>query len=158
MFFSPAGRWETVIDRGPHEPLAFQVRLTGEAAGRAFDWTFPRWTEFPYLPPWRVQKPRVAVFELTSVIDAEVTVDRHYAGGHTVVTARLVRGTGWEITDMAGGTTPEHATVPSRARARSEVNRRARAHAKRLGSPSLWSEVVTDDRRCPGPECVSGHC
>jgi hypothetical protein len=136
MFFSPAGRWETIIDRSPREPLAFQVQLCGHLASRAYDWTFSQWTTLPYLPPSRRSGvARVAVFELATSIDAEVTTQRRYAGGHTVVTARLLRGSGWEVTDMTGGTTPEHVTVPSKARARSEVNRRARAHAKRLDLP-----------------------
>jgi hypothetical protein len=42
---------------------------------------------------------------------------------------------GWVIQDHPDGITDEQVTVDSRAKARTEVRRRARAHAKRLGLP-----------------------
>ena len=138
MFFSPAGRWETITDRKPHDPHAARVTLHTDAAGVEYVWTLWSATRSPYLPSWHVQPSRVAVFELGSSICAEVTTAAgRFADGHTLVSAHPVRGAGWQVTDQTGGSDVEHVTVPSKARARAEVNRRARAHAKRLRLPLL---------------------
>jgi hypothetical protein len=136
MFLSPAGRWETITTRTPYAEYSARVTLHTDRTGPGYAWTFWRSVKFPYLPSWLARRPRhIIVFELTSIIDVEVTDAFTYGHGHTLLTARPVRGAGWEITDQPHGTTIESVTVPSKARARSEVNRRARAHAKRLGLP-----------------------
>lgn len=78
----------------------------------------------------------MVVFDLGHCIEAGITDSaRYWASGHTLVTARMERGQGWQVSDCPDGRTPNTITLPSKAKARAEVNRRARAHAKRLGLP-----------------------
>jgi hypothetical protein len=136
MFYSPAGRWETVTERTPFQEVSARIIVRTDRTGTGYAWTFWSSTKLPHLSGWRAATgAQVRVFELFSMIDAEVTTARTACHGHTVVSARRVRGVGWEITDLVDGATVEVVSVPSKARARSEVTRRARAHAKRLGVP-----------------------
>jgi hypothetical protein len=141
MFLSPAGRWETIIDRTPHAERSARIVVHSSQAGREYCWTFWRSDKLPYLPAWQASQPRhVVVHETAHTLGVDVTAyPRSYTGGYSLLSAQQVRGTGWVITDVPDGKTVEYVTLPSKARARSEVTRRARAHAKRLGVP-VWRE------------------
>jgi hypothetical protein len=142
MFFSPAGRWETITGRSRWEH-APRIAVHTDRTGPDYAWTFWRFTKLAYLSSWRAsRRPQVRVFEIGSTaIEAEVTDARSFGNGHTLLSAHQVRGAGWQVTDLSDGATVETMTVPNKARARAEVNRRARAHAKRLGVPLYRPEA-----------------
>jgi hypothetical protein len=135
MVFTPAGRWETVTGRTPHTQVSAQVEVTTDRCV----WTFWRSDKAPYIDGWRTGRRYVLVNEGHSHMEVVVDAERGFGGrGHILVSARQIRGTGWQITDQpAGSGELEYATKPSKAAARAEMSRRARAHAKRLGVP-LW--------------------
>lgn len=135
MFFSPAGRWETITDRSPHDQIL--VRLHTDRTGTGYCWQFWRVDRMPYLPSWTLTRRQVAVHEVSTAMEVTVGDGARFGGGHVLITARQVRGQGWQIYDRPDGTTAEQVTVPSKARARGELTRRARAHAKRLGVPLM---------------------
>jgi hypothetical protein len=140
MFWSPAGRWETITDRSSYAETSAQVTITTGRTGSECSWTFWRSDKFPYLDGWKASQARyVVVRETHSTIEVSVGAQQGYGrDNHTLISAHQVRGTGWQIMDRPSGAGElEQVTVPNRARARSEVNRRARAHAKRLGVP-VW--------------------
>jgi hypothetical protein len=131
--FTPAGRWETITDLdGGATSLLVQV-FTDRAA-----WQWWGSDRLPYMPDYRVTSPAaVRVFETAHSFEVSVGAARtNYGRGHVLLGAYHVRGTGWQIQDRPAGVGElEHLVLPSKARARTEVNRRARAHAKRLGIP-----------------------
>jgi hypothetical protein len=141
MFFSPAGRWETITEIAPRAQYAYTDVVHTDRTGPDYAWTLRTSARLPYVPSWRAMAHQVRVFDLTIALDVEVTGARSFGHGHTLLTARQVRGAGWEITDRPDGATVETVPVPNKARARSEVNRRARAHAKRLGVPLYRPEA-----------------
>ncbi len=128
--FTPAGRWETIRNLSP-ECLALQVQVTTDRAV----WMWWGSDKLPYIPDYRASaEALVRVREGSMHIEVAVGTARSYGRGHVLAFARAVRGAGWEISDRPGGAGElENVTVPSKARARTEMNRRARAHAKRLG-------------------------
>lgn len=134
--FTPAGRWETIVDRTPHAHCAAHVDVTTDRCV----WRFWPSDKAPYLDNWRAGQSRgVRIDEGHSHLEVVVGAERGFGGrGHVLAFAKQVRGTGWQIADHpAGGGELEYATKASKAAARAEMNRRARAHAKRLGVP-LW--------------------
>jgi hypothetical protein len=142
MFWSPAGRWETIAETGRAGDSAIQVRITTDHTGQSYGWLFWPSDRMPYLPGYLADRHRgVVVGEYGNVIEARISdtiyLRRYTGGGHALVSAIQVRGRGWQIQDRPAGDTVEQASAPSKARARTEVTRRARAHAKALGLP-LW--------------------
>lgn len=138
LVFTPAARWETITDRTPHDEIHAQVTVTTDRCV----WVFWRWDKLPYIDGWKVRQARyVRVNEGHSHMEIAVGAERGFGPrGHVLASAQQVRGTGWVIADRpAGGGEVEHVTVESKAKARAELNRRARAHAKRLGLP-VWRE------------------
>jgi hypothetical protein len=136
QFWSQAGRWETIVDRSRDSRI--QITLTTDRCV----WVFWPSDRFPYLDGWKAGQPRyVFVNEGASHLEIVVANRPGYcSGGHTLASAHQIRGTGWQIQDRpTGGGDIEFVTVESRAKARSEMNRRARAHAKRIGLP-VWSD------------------
>jgi hypothetical protein len=129
MVFTPAGRWETVTDVDRHSVAAVMVH-TDRAV-----WRFWPSDQLPYLPAWHTEPgARVVVDESTTTIAVEV---RRLRGGrgHSLLLAIRGKGVGWVIQDHPDGLVYEEVRVDSRAKARTEVRRRARLHAKRLGLP-----------------------
>jgi hypothetical protein len=138
VFWSPAGRWEVVKDHSDRSATSPQASIWTDKTGPDYAWAFWRSTKMPYLPDHEATRRRfVVVRESRDFI--EVRVDESTRGffgaGHTLLSAQAVRGSGWKVTDRPGGGAGdvEVVAVPSKARARTEVNRRARAHAKKLG-------------------------
>lgn len=143
MFFSPAGRWETITDTTG----SLQVRISTDRTGDGYGWVFWSTDRLPYLPSYLADGRRgVMVCEFGSLIEARITdsLTRRYhyhdASFRVLISARQVRGTGWIINDRPTGGEVEEISKPSKATARTEVNRRARAHAKALGLP-MWKAV-----------------
>jgi len=133
MVFTPAERWETVteVDSTPVAAVVVVVVRTDRAV-----WRFWPSDKLPYLPSWEARTDpgaRVIVDEGPSRIAVEV-VQRN-GQGHVLLTAMRGRGVGWVIQDYPDALSSEQVTVESRAKARSEIRRRARAHGKRLGLP-----------------------
>jgi hypothetical protein len=136
MFLSPAGRWETITDRSPYAEYSARVTIRTDRTGDGYAWTFWRSTKFPYLPSWLTDQPtEIKAFEIGPMIQVELTATRGWGHGYELLSAHQVRGAGWSITDRPDGVTVEQVTVANKARTRAEVNRRARAHARRLGVP-----------------------
>lgn len=138
VVFTPAGRWETITDRTPRGEIYAQVTVTTDRCV----WVFWRSHRLPYIDGWKVSQARyVRVNEGVSHMEIAVGAERGFGPrGHVLASAQPIRGAGWRITDRpAGGGEPEDVTVESKAKARAELNRRARAHAKRLGM-ALWRE------------------
>lgn len=135
MFFSPAGRWETIT--ALTSPSLATTRISTDRTGDGYGWVFWPSDKMPYLPFHRVDGTRyVVVAEYGGTIEARIADDvRTHARGHVLVSAHMVRGDGWHISDRPGGGEVEQVTKPSKGTARAEVNRRARAHAKALGLP-----------------------
>jgi hypothetical protein len=135
VFFSPAGRWETITERSPFREYSVRVMVHTDRTGPGYGWHFWGSTKLPYLPSWMVQRRTyVCISETTSIMDVEVSESpRDWGHGYPLLTARMTRGEGWTISDTPDGQTVENVTVPNKARARTEVKRRATAHAKALG-------------------------
>lgn len=134
LLFTPAGRWETIVDRTPHGEIHARVTITTDRGV----WQFWRSDKHPYIDGWKVNQPRyVLVNEGVSHLEVVVAAGRGFGPrGHVLTSAHQVRGTGWVIQDQpAGAGDVEAITVESKAKARAEMNRRARAHSKRLGVP-----------------------
>lgn len=132
QFFSPAGRWERIASVSYPSPVRLVVNTDRTAPG--YGWQFWPSDKFPYIPADLTDSPRpVLVSEFGTHILAGFTTGGLHGCGHTLVHAIQVRGTGWIVSDRPDGITLETVTVASKARARAEVTRRARAHAKRLG-------------------------
>lgn len=134
QFWSPAGRWETITHRSRDSRI--QVTVTTDRCV----WVFWPSDKFPYLDGWKAGQTRyVLVNEGHSHLELVVANRPGYGSrGHVLASAQQVRGTGWQIQDRPNGAGElEYVTVDSRAKARAEVNRRARAHAKRLGL-TVW--------------------
>jgi hypothetical protein len=146
MFLSPAGRWETIVDRSPDWANAPQIHLKTDRTGDGYAWIFWASDKMPYVPGWMVEAQRaVVVDEYGSIIEAKVTEATGRSGyrdGHTLVSAHQVRGSGWQIMDRPTGGDLEQVEMPSKARARTEVARRAKAHAKALGIPVFRPEAT----------------
>lgn len=143
MFFTPAGRWETITDRTPYSDPSAQIHIHTDRTGDGYAWIFWRSDRMPYVPSWVASRERgVVINEYGNVIEASIANSVHargYGSGHALVSAHMVRGSGWQIVDRPGGGDLEQVEVPSKARARTEVARRARVHAKALGLP-VWRE------------------
>ncbi|MGI5179529.1 hypothetical protein ACQEVZ_24680 [Dactylosporangium sp. CA-152071] len=138
LIFTPAGRWETIVSRTPHGEIHAQVTVTTDRCV----WRFWRSDKHPYVDGWKAQQQRcVVVNEGVSHMEVVVATGRGYsARGHVLASAHQVRGAGWQIQDQPSGAGDvECVTVASKAKARSEMNRRARAHAKRVGLP-VWRD------------------
>ncbi|MET7399152.1 hypothetical protein ABZS66_37290 [Dactylosporangium sp. NPDC005572] len=138
LVFTPAGRWETIVERTPHGEIHARVTLTTDRCV----WQFWRSDKHPYIDGWKASPPRfVVVNEGVSHLEVAVAARPGFGPrGHVLASAHQVRGAGWKIQDQpGGGGDVECVTVESKAKARSEMNRRARAHAKRIGV-SLWRE------------------
>ena len=135
MFLSPAGRWETITDLSPYSAYSARVEVHTDRTGPDYCWQFWKSDKFPYLPSYLVSRTRyVTISETTHHIAVEVSDSpRNWGHGYSLLTASMVRGEGWKLSDCPDGKTPEHVALDNRAKARSEVNRRARAHARRLG-------------------------
>lgn len=131
MVFTPAGRWEHITDVD-RSGFASVVVVTDRAV-----WRFWPSEQLPYLARWEAHTepgPRVVVDETTHTITVEVR--RHHGGrGHVLATATQARGQGWVIQDRPDGATDDQVVIDTRAKARTEIRRRARAHAQRLGLP-----------------------
>jgi hypothetical protein len=155
MFLSPAGRWETITDLSPFSEYSARVEVHTDRTGRDYCWQFWKSQKLPYLPSWRVSRPRyVVVFESSSLL-AEVTDSpRSFGHGYHLVSATQQRGAGWAIADCPDGKTVETVTVPNKARARTEVKRRAQAHAKRLGVP-MWHPPAPAPTAAAKPAAVA---
>jgi hypothetical protein len=139
MVFTPAGRWETISDLAGREDYSLRFTVHTDRA----TWTFWPSDKLPYLGPIYAGGARaVRLYEHSHHIEVNVGLDEGYGRGHVLVTAQQVRGKGWAISDQAGGVAVEQITVESKAKARAEVNRRARAHAKRLGL-KVWHNERT---------------
>jgi hypothetical protein len=144
MFWSPAARWERIVDTGDQGRYSFRITVTTDKTV----WTFTAGQKLPYLPQWRASERRyVVIHEHSSSIDLSVGAEREWPG-HTLASAHQVRGEGWLVTDRpAGGGDLEMVTVASKAKARTELNRRARAHAQRLGLRVYRPEASTPAAR-----------
>jgi hypothetical protein len=131
MVFAPSGRWERVLAIDPHDPVSMTRTVRTDRAV----WTLRPSTSLPYLPAWEAGRASVvAVLETDSTLTVEVAREGYGPGqGHQLVSAIRSRGAGWLIWDRPDGATSEQVSVSSRAKARTEVRRRAKAHAKRLG-------------------------
>lgn len=135
VFWSPAGRWETIQDLAGRADYSAQVTIHTDRC----TWTFWRSNKYPYADGWKLQPGHVSVLEAHSsymeIVIGSAGQRTIFGRGHVLASARQVRGTGWEITDRSDGGPgePERVIKSSKAAARAEMNRRARAHAKRLG-------------------------
>src|SRR5262249_48939575 len=85
MVLSPAGRWETIIDRPPFGDHPARISVYTDRTGPHYCWTFRRSEKLPYLPSWLTsQHKHVKVFELGSTLAVEVTSARSFGHGHTL--------------------------------------------------------------------------
>jgi hypothetical protein len=138
MVYTPAGRWETVAEATVNRSSWRVVVRTDRAT-----WRFAPAAELPYLPPYLVgfgaDPVRVVVNETDSTIVVYVTRGRGFYRDHVLITAARAKG-GWQIVDHPDGAASEQLGVDSRAKARTEIRRRAKAHAKRLGLPYAPAE------------------
>ena len=147
MFLSPAGRWETITTLAPFNEFSARVEVHTDRTGPDYCWQFWKSQKFPYLPSWKVNRPRYVVISDSVHLLVEVTDSpRNWGHGHHLLSARQQRGAGWAITDCPDGKTVETVNVPNKARARTEVGRRARAHAKRLGI-QVWTPTPATTQR-----------
>jgi hypothetical protein len=136
MVFTPAGRWETIVAVDAPDRPHITVR-TDRAV-----WRFLDSDEMPYLPAClagNASPVRVAVYEGSTSLTVYIGRGRRHYDEHTLINAFRGKG-GWRIYDRPDGATPEHVDVDSRAKARTEVARRAKAHANRLGLPYAPAE------------------
>lgn len=141
LIFTPAGRWETIVGWTPHGEIHARVTVTTDRCV----WQFWRSDKHPYIDGWKAGQQRyVLVNEGVSHLEVAVGTRPGFGPrGHVLTSAQQVRGTGWQIQDQPDGAgAVEYVTAGSKAKARAEMNRRARAHAKRLGI-SLWREGGT---------------
>jgi hypothetical protein len=139
MFISPAGRWERITALSPASEYSSRLEIHTDKTGDGYCWQLWGTRKLPYVPGFYLDsKYVVAVSEVGSSVLVEATDHpRAWGDGHHLLSAQQVRGEGWRIVDCPDGKTVETATVDSKAKARTEVNRRAKAHAKRLGLP-VW--------------------
>lgn len=145
MFWSPAGRWETVTDTAGRSDYSPMVTVHTDRC----TWQFWRSDKHPYIDGWKLNRDRhVLVNEGVSHLEVVVASRPGYGSrGHVLASARQVRGTGWEITDRPDPVGDvEQITMGSKAKARAEMNRRARAHAKRIGI-KVWQPSSQDGAR-----------
>lgn len=155
QLWSPAGRWETIVAVDTRRS-GTQTLIYTDKTGNAYAWSFWPSDKMPYLPAYTVTLPpaEVMVVEVGHHLEAVVAssiADARWARGHVLVSAQLVRGSGWLIQDKSNGADFDQITVESKAKARAEVNRRARAHAKALGVPFHREQKATPSKPKQAP-------
>jgi hypothetical protein len=135
QFLSPAGRWETVTDCTPRAHQSLVIHVWTDQTGPDYAWQLWRTDKLPYIPDRDAGgQMYVVVRESAHFIQACVSDSvRPFGSGHQLLFAQQIRGEGWKVTDRPNGQDPEQVVCASKATARTDVGRRARAHAKHLG-------------------------